>query len=350
MANILCLGTGLVGSFVVKRLADNGHKVTAHDLVTNKQLLGHENILMEAGNVLEKLGLIIEEGGYDLVVNMLPGNIGHEALKVLCEYDVRVVDLSFSEITPNIVMSESRNKKATILWDVGIAPGLSNMLLAKAYKKLGNIKIGEIKVGGNPSEKFGVWNYMAPFSPSDVIAEYTRPARVIRDYKQITLEALTERHIISVDGKGEMEAFLTDGLRSVLYSIPAEELSEYTVRWPGHIQEFIDRRDQGILDYDELLDEWKYDNSKKEFTWLEVIASNDNEKMKWIVSDEGASDGHSMARSTGLVTVFCVEEWLADLTMLTKGVHAPEDLKLEVIDRIINKMKLNKVSIIYSNI
>ena len=32
-----------------------------------------------------------------------------------------------------------------------------------------------------------------------------------------------------------MEAFLTDGLRSVLANIPAEEMSEYTVRWPGGI-------------------------------------------------------------------------------------------------------------------
>ena len=69
--------------------------------------------------------------------------------------------------------------------------------------------------------------------PIDVIAEYTRPARVIRQGEEITLPALTQRHMVDTGEHGEMEAFLTDGLRSVLKSIPAFEMSEFTVRWPG---------------------------------------------------------------------------------------------------------------------
>ncbi len=81
---------------------------------------------------------------------------------------------------------------------------------------------------------------MAPFSPKDVIAEYTRPARVIRDGGEVVLPALSERHFIEVPEHGQMEAFLTDGLRSLLETIPAVEMSEYTIRWPGHIQRFIE--------------------------------------------------------------------------------------------------------------
>ena len=46
-----------------------------------------------------------------------------------------------------------------------------------------------------------------------------------------------------METKGEMEAFLTDGLRCVINSISAENLHEYTIRWPGHIQKFIDARE-----------------------------------------------------------------------------------------------------------
>jgi lysine 6-dehydrogenase len=346
MAVIHCLGTGLVGSYVAKKLAENGHQVYAHDINPDITLVDYPNITIEEGDALEKCSDIINLGKFDIIVNMLPGDIGHTVIKKLCKYDVKVVDLSFSEITPDIVIAECENMNATILWDVGIAPGLSNMLLAMAYREFGKLKNGEIRVGGNPVEKRGVWNYMAPFSPKDVIAEYTRPARVVRDSKITIIEALSDRHSIEVSGKGTMEAFLTDGLRSILYSIPALDLSEYTVRWPGHIQKFIDERDNNTLNYDKLLKEWKYDSEIKEFTWMEVKATAYNgEKVKWIISDDGDKDGHSMARCTGLVTVFCVEEWLKDPDMLTKGVHPPENLHSEVIERIIGKMKKENINI-----
>ena len=55
-----------------------------------------------------------------------------------------------------------------------------------------------------------------------------------------------------------MEAFLTDGLRSVLNTIPAEELSEYTVRWPGHIQMFINETENAEIDLERITAEWQY--------------------------------------------------------------------------------------------
>ena len=93
-------------------------------------------------------------------------------------------------------MTMSQRYGARILWDTGIAPGLSNMLLSRAYDEMGPLEKGEVRVGGNPTGPTGGWNYMAPFSPIDVIAEYTRPARVIRGSELVTLPALSERHEI----------------------------------------------------------------------------------------------------------------------------------------------------------
>ena len=220
------------------------------------------------------------------------------------------------------------------------------MLLAEAYRKLGPLEKAEVRVGGNPTGPTQGWNYMAPFSPKDVIAEYTRPARVIRDSEEVALPALSERHIIEVPEHAQMEAFLTDGLRSVLSSIPAVEMSEYTIRWPGHIQMFIDERDAGTLDEDEMLRHWWYDHKPPEFTWLEVRAEgHDGSEMVWRVADYGGDDGSSMARSTGMVTVCCVEEWLADPDMLPPGVHAPETLAPEGVGRIIETMRSERVKI-----
>jgi len=346
MANIHCLGTGLVGSYVAKKLADMGHKINAYDIRPEKSIIGYRNIIIHQEDALDNCRNIEKFGDFDIIVNMLPGDIGYSAMKMLCEQDIKVVDLSFSEVTPDIVMENCENKQASVLWDVGIAPGLSNMLLSLAHRELGKLKNGEIRVGGNPTKQTEGWNYMAPFSPNDVIAEYTRPARVVRDSKIVTLEALSERHMIEVSGRGEMEAFLTDGLRSVLDSIPASDMSEYTVRWPGHIQKYIDERKSNLINYEELVEEWKYNPQISEFTWMEVMALGNNDvKMRWIITDEGKEDGHSMARCTGLVTVFCIDEWLNNPNMIGKGVYAPEYLKTDVINRIIEKMRLERIYI-----
>tara|TARA_Y100001970_G_scaffold273877_1_gene372710 strand:+ start:28033 stop:29091 length:1059 start_codon:yes stop_codon:yes gene_type:complete len=345
VAVIHCFGAGLVGSYVARTLADRGHEVHVHDIDPyNGKILGHANIFIHEGDALETDLSDFEH--VDIVVNMLPGDIGHALTTNLAEERYPTVDLSFSEQTPDRDDQKARDWGGRVLWDVGIAPGLSNMLLAEAYRVLGPLKKAEVRVGGNPTGPTGGWNYMAPFSPKDVIAEYTRPARVVRDGEEVSLPALSERHTIEVPERGVMEAFLTDGLRSVLGSIPAVEMSEYTVRWPGHIQKFIDERDAGTLDEDELLRDWWFNPKNPEFTWLEVVVvDNDGNHIRWEVSDYGGDDGSSMARTTGLVTVGCVEAWLRDPRMLPPGVHAPESLAPSVVRGIIDMMKENGVEI-----
>lgn len=356
MVSIHCFGAGLVGSYVIKKLNSRGFNVHAYDPDPSRisNIKGIQIHSVHSGDdPVEYLTQSIKENDNfdfnpeeDIVVNMLPGSIGHISTSKLAEKPWRAIDLSFSEATPDSVGEKARINGASILWDTGIAPGLSNMLLSESYKVLGRLKNGIIRVGGNPIEQNSGWSYMAPFSPYDVISEYARPARIVRDSKVVSLPALSERHTINVDGKGKMEAFLTDGLRSVLYSIPSEELSEYTVRWPGHIQKFIDQRNDGSLDIDSLIEQWKYDSQIPEFTWMEVLATGKNgTRIKWTVEDHGGVDGHSMARSTGLVTISCIEEWIKNPKMIGLGVFAPEDLPTHIVERIIESMRLEGVQI-----
>ena len=349
MAAIHCFGVGLVGSYVARKLAESGFTVHAYDPQPHRVLgiRGIEIHRLEFNEdpiemLLERISSgdgITFDPDLDIVVNMLPGDIGHSSTTSLAELPWRTVDLSFSEFTPDRDDQKAKENGACILWDTGIAPGLSNMLLSLAYGEMGPLKNGEVRVGGNPTRPSGGWNYMAPFSPIDVVAEYSRPARVIRESELVTLPALSERHEIEVPGKGKMEAFLTDGLRSVLDTIPAVELSEYTVRWPGHIQRFIDERESGKLDVQSLTSDWEYNEKIPEFTWMEVFAEGlDGQKMNWLVQDHGGDDGHSMARTTGLVTLCCIEEWLKQPNMLPPGVHPPEALSSDAVRRIVYRM------------
>jgi len=315
---IHCLGGGLVGSFVTRKLWEAGHDVHLFDIV-NRTTPAHFH-LEDAASA--------DHTHADLVVNMVPGAIGHEVLKALNTGGHRIVDLSFSETTPDKLPSGT----STVLWDVGIAPGLSNMLVALAKEEFGNLDNVTIKVGGNPAEPDGEWSYMAPFSPHDVIAEYTRPARVIRDGRVETVPAMDDLHPIDANGR-RMEAFLTDGLRS-LTNLNATAMGEYTVRWPGHIQ----RYQSTTLEPEELVEAWAFDKTRPEFTWLEVKIESGNKTKIWTVEDRGRDGDSSMARTTGLVTYACVMAWTKQ-ELFQDGVHPPEALPASVIHDVIATLR-----------
>ena len=315
---IHCLGGGLVGSFVTRKLWEAGHDVHLFDIV-NRTTPAHFH-LEDAASA--------DHTHADLVVNMVPGAIGHEVLKALNTGGHRIVDLSFSETTPDKPPSGT----STVLWDVGIAPGLSNMLVALAKEEFENLDNVTIKVGGNPAEPDGEWSYMAPFSPHDVIAEYTRPARVIRDGRVETVPAMDDLHPIDANGR-RMEAFLTDGLRS-LTNLNATAMGEYTVRWPGHIQ----RYQSTTLEPEELVEAWAFDETRPEFTWLEVKIESGNKTKIWTVEDRGRDGDSSMARTTGLVTYACVMAWTKQ-ELFQDGVHPPEALPVSVIHDVIATLR-----------
>ena len=84
-------------------------------------------------------------------------------------------------------------------------------------------------------------------------------------------------------------------------------------------------RDSGDLDEFQLIEEWRYDPKVPEFTWLRVLAEgSDGAIMEWTVQDYGGDDGHSMARTTGLVTAICTEAWIDDSKCFLQGCMLPK--------------------------
>ncbi len=321
---IHCLGGGLVGSFVTRKLVEDGFEVHLFDVVNRATPAVFH--LKDAASA--------DHSSADLIVNMVPGSIGHDVLRVLHEQGHNIVDLSFSETTPDQLPAG----QGVVLWDVGIAPGLSNMLVALAQRELGRLDKVSIKVGGNPAQPDDGWSYMAPFSPHDVIAEYTRPARIVRDGAVTVVPAMDELHTVDANGR-TMEAFLTDGLRSLI-NLPADSMGEYTVRWPGHIQ----RYQRTTLSPDELVDAWAFDPQRPEFTWMEVRVEAGDKTRVWTVEDGGKDGDSSMARTTGLVTFACVKAW-SERTLFDRGVHPPEDLPDDVIHDVIEVLKNEGVTV-----
>lgn len=331
MAQVCVLGGGLVGRFVAINLDSRGHAVR---LVDSQPLSDVPSNIEVVQTMIGAASIRHLVQGCEVVVNCLPGRFAHAVRTPLLSIEgMKVADLAFTAEDPRELNALAQQHGSRMIFDVGIAPGLSNILLLDASAKLKGLKAAKVWVGGNPQQPDENWSYMAPFSPTDVIEEYTRPARIRRDGAIVIEPALAERHAVEVPGYGEMEAFLTDGLRSLLDTLDCADLSEYTVRWPGHIEKFI----AGDFSDHELIEAWRFDPARPEFTWLAVETTNhDDVKMHWQILDEGGDGDSSMARTTGLVCVDVVE-MLAEGLIEETGVMPPEFLatKPDALKRIL---------------
>ena len=344
MYDFIALGCGLIGKFLVTELSNLGYKTHVIDLKIPAELKESSLITFQEGDVFQ---LVDDLPKSKVILNLLPGSIGEIVRPLLICRGNDIVDLAFTESEPTIHNQLAIENNCTLLWDVGIAPGLSNMLIKKEYNRDSGIKDVTVKVGGNPAQPDDDWSYMAPFSPSDVIEEYTRPARIMVNGEVKTVEALTDLHSITVSDFGTMEAFLTDGLRSLLSSGMGLNMREYTVRWPGHIQKWIATKD--LVTDEELIECWKFDQTKDEFTWMEIKISYDEYQVVWEILDIGNEAASSMARTTGLVTLACAIDLLEcsknEITNYEFGVIAPENLPIESIERVIQHLRFEDVTI-----
>jgi len=331
MAEIVALGCGLVGEYVISELIKKGRHLTIVGLEIPEKFNNKCSTII--GDALDFVRNI---HGNPLVINMLPGLIGNSVRKILLEKKINVVDLAFTIEDPREHIDLARKNNCSLVYDVGIAPGYSNLLVAKAIENLGEIEDCKIRVGGNPIETDEDWSYMAPFSPTDVVEEYERPARIIKNHKEVEFQAISDLHIINykeiTNNKiGDLQAFMTDGLRSLLDFKTCKNMSEYTLRWPGHIEKFLKLQNEGLLSGEkreetisDLVNSWKFSKKRSEFTLLDVSIESHNGNKRWLVYDEGNQNASSMARTTGLVTLGFVDEMLNGNIPI--GIFAPEEL------------------------
>ena len=74
MQPIVALGCGLVGEYVIHRLADDGHQVAAVDLQIPKSLANRKEVLSIEQDAYQYVESLKEPA---IIINMLPGRIGH---------------------------------------------------------------------------------------------------------------------------------------------------------------------------------------------------------------------------------------------------------------------------------
>ena len=236
MAKVAQIGAGLVGKAMALDLAKQ-HSVFLTDF--NDEALKevqrlNRNIVTSCFDLNDTDQLTEFISRSDLVLIAVPGNLGFETVQKIIKCKKNIVDISFASENLMLLNSLAKENEVTVIYDAGVAPGIPNFILGDLNKDQKVVSF-QYFVGGLPMEPAPPYNYKAPFSPIDVIEEYTRPARIMRNGKLITLPALSDIVEIEYNDVGKLEAFNSDGLRSILTTMShIPNMLEKTLRYPGH--------------------------------------------------------------------------------------------------------------------
>ena len=251
MPRVTVLGAGLVGSLIARTLAEGGWEVLVCD--RSEDALGALEGLPRVATVrldfASGSSIAASVASADIVVGAVPGFLGHAMLKTVIEAKKPLADISFAPEDPLALDALAKENGVPAIVDCGVSPGLSNLACgrAAAWFDRGALDSIVISVGGLPFKRTPPWEYRIVFSATDVIEEYTRPARLVEDGKVVTQPALSDVTRFEVPGVGTLEGFLTDGLRTVLTTVKANNLREQTLRWPGHAEKMRLLRDAGFF-------------------------------------------------------------------------------------------------------
>lgn len=355
----------MVGSTIAADLAaDAGIRVTVADareeaLDRVRKRLGVDAVQGDLSDT-KRVKQLAE--GYDIVLGALASTLGHQTLKTVIEAGKPYVDISFmpDRALDFAKLAEERGVCAVV--DCGVAPGMTNMFAGYAARELDPCKRITMYVGGVPAERFWPFEYKAGFAPYDVIEEYTRPARVVENGELVVKEALSGRELLDFPGFGTLEAFNTDGLRSLVETLKVPEMVEKTMRYPGHAELMRVFRETGLFSEEPIevdgvrvrpraliaklmFPKWQFQPGEADVVVLRVVAEGEKNGrptfLRWDMIDrhDPETDTRSMSRTTAFPATI-VARMILDGRFRRPGVHPPEILGQEpgVLDTVLAEL------------
>ncbi|MBG9754703.1 saccharopine dehydrogenase NADP-binding domain-containing protein [Lysinibacillus sphaericus] len=256
---VVVLGAGLMGKEVARDLIKND-KVehvflgdidvkVAQDFVDTLNTDRVEVVELHAEQD-DSLMKVISKG--DVVINALFYSFNERVARAAIEAGVHSVDLGghIGGVTENILdlHEQAKAKGVTIIPDLGVAPGMINILAGYGASKLDDVESIKLFVGGIPTEP--PLYYTRVFSLDGVFDHYTEPSKTIQKGKLQEVPSLSGVEPIYFDDFGVLEAFYTSGGISTLYkTFPNVRTLEYkTIRYKGHAEKFKLLADLGFLD------------------------------------------------------------------------------------------------------
>ena len=349
--NVLILGAGLVGAPMARDLAaDPDFQVTVvdRDQSALDRLTAAVPVTTRAKDLADPATVTALAADHDLVLSAVPGFLGYQTLRAVIESGTDVVDIAFFAEDPFTLDDLARERGVTAIIDCGVFPGMGSALVMQAAQKFDQVESVLVYVGGLPQTRTWPWEYKAVFSPIDVIEEYMRPARYVENGALVTRPALSDPELIDFQGVGTLEAFNTDGLRTLATTIGAPNMKEKTLRYPGHIDKMrllrecgffsekpidLDGRPISPLDFTAklLFPMWQLEKGEGDLTVMQIRVEGlqDGRRRCRIYDLLDYFDHHlgvtSMARTTGYTATLAVR-LVAQGLYTEKGISPPEYL------------------------
>jgi lysine 6-dehydrogenase len=346
---IVVLGAGLVGSAIAKDLAaDPELEITAVDASRPAlEGLGGMARVKTVQADLSAEGCVSRlVGAADLVISAVPGFMGFRVLKEIVEAGKNAVDIAFFAEDPFELDELARRNGVTAVVDCGVAPGLSNITLGRVDDLLDRTDSFACYVGGLPQVRHWPYEYKSVFSPIDVLEEYTRPARYVECGRDVIRTALSDVELLHFPGVGTLEAFATDGLRTLRRTMQVPFMKEKTMRYPGHANLMRVFRESGFfsripvevqggkvapisLTSKLIFDQWRLKEGEEDVTAMRIVIegarSSKTVRYTYHLLDRFDRDTKttSMARTTGYTCAIVARQVLKG-RFARKGICPPE--------------------------
>jgi lysine 6-dehydrogenase len=241
---VLIVGCGNIGSVAAEDIAKSLSSIEV--VVADKsetrakevaKRIGKDNVSWIQLDVTDNGKLANALKDFDLVMGFLPGKLGYRLSKACIDVGKDLVDVSYMSENPLALTDNAVEAKVTIVPDCGLAPGISNILVGHAVAMLDKVQSVHIMVGGLPEKLVPPLDYVITWSPENLIDEYVRKARIVREGKMVEVEALSGLEEVEFPRVGKLEAFYTDGLRTLPQTITdVFDMWEKTLRYAGHAE------------------------------------------------------------------------------------------------------------------
>jgi lysine 6-dehydrogenase len=321
MKKIVVLGAGMVGRVMALDLAA-AFEVTVVDISSeNLSRLAGTAVRTARSDLSSPAAVRAAVQDADLVVGSVPGWMGFATLREVIAAGRDIVDISFFPEDALALDEAARVAGVTAVVDCGVAPGMSNMILGYHAARM-PVERFACYVGGLPVRRDFPFEYKAPFSPADVIEEYVRPARYVENGHLVVRPALSDVEKMDFPEIGTLEAFNSDGLRSLVKTMKVPNMIEKTLRYPGHVELMRALRDSGFFGTEAidvrgarvrpldatsavLFKQWLLHEEDDEFTVMRILVEGTDagrpQRLQYDLFDrrDRATGFSSMARTTG---------------------------------------------------
>ena len=257
---VLILGCGNIGSVAAEDLAKSLSSIQVVVADKNEarakdvaERIGGSNVSWIQLDVTNPSNLANALKDFDLVMGFLPGKLGYRLAGACIDAGKDLVDVSYMSENPLALTDNAIKANITIAPDCGLAPGISNILVGHAAGKLDKVQTVHIMVGGLPEKPVPPLDYVITWSPENLIDEYMRKARIVKEGKIIEVEALSGLEEIEFPEFGKLEAFYTDGLRTLPQTVTdAYDVWEKTLRYPGHAEKIKLLKTLGFFEEEQI--------------------------------------------------------------------------------------------------